>query len=582
MGSKTKTTQDPWAPAQPFILQGLQNSGRVFDTTQPALEGFAGDQRATYGRVAPGAEAGITSAQALTNRVLSGQTRGQNPGAMTIAANMTPRRTNDFAGAVRPSLDYYGKTMAGGFMGGNPFLDSSINYAIDDANDAGNSAFSSAGRYGSGAHQGVLAREAGRISANARMGAYEAERGRMDSAAGAFGGMNMAAVGADEEARRAADNDALAAAGMADQNYRLDQGQEQQAIGNSQDLMRGSQSILDSAAQMPWYGVGALNGNVRQASNGYGTTTKTEGGFGQVLSGIRGGLGLAGQIGGAALAFSEPGMKKDVKPLGVRPDGLGVYAFKYRKGAGMPGGEQVGVMADEVEALRPDALGPQIGGNRTVDYGRLDAPMPMQSPMLSLYQGADGKQQPIQPQAPAAAPVGAMATAAKKRGLFTRLAEDPTLSSPENVKRAIGVRLMAAGGNPLGEALLSQMDDAAKREQQQVQNEMAQTRLAVAALPDAEKEPEPFALLKGMGLNPSTGEGLDLMRGYFGKRVGGGAGGKALRTVAGVGLVEYDPATGESRVVQGARAPARVGGAPARTPPKYQLGPNGQMMKWVP
>lgn len=55
--------------------------------------------------------------------------------------------------------------------------------------------------------------------------------------------------------------------------------------------MRGSQGLLSEAANLPWLGVGALNGNVRQASNGYGSTTTTQSGG---LLGDIAGLGLMG------------------------------------------------------------------------------------------------------------------------------------------------------------------------------------------------------------------------------------------------------------------------------------------------
>jgi hypothetical protein len=55
-------------------------------------------------------------------------------------------------------------------------------------------------------------------------------------------------------------------------------------------------SLLNSAADLPYIGVGALNGNIRQASNGYGTTTtKTSGGLGGFVGNIAG--AAAGEFG---------------------------------------------------------------------------------------------------------------------------------------------------------------------------------------------------------------------------------------------------------------------------------------------
>lgn len=210
--SKTKTTNDPWAPAQPYILKGMEQASGVFDKQQPELEGFAGMQRDTYGRMAPGAEAGITGAQGVVNNALSG-------------ANLN----------------------------GNPYLDSILSATRENTGNAVASQFANAGRYGSGAHAGILAK---------------------------------AISDAENQARF--------------QNYAMERQNQMGAVGQAQSLMGGSQSLLNNAAELPWLGVGALNGNIRQASNGYGTQTGTQtqpGGFGSMLGGILG-AGLSGWAGG--------------------------------------------------------------------------------------------------------------------------------------------------------------------------------------------------------------------------------------------------------------------------------------------
>lgn len=76
---------------------------------------------------------------------------------------------------------------------------------------------------------------------------------------------------------------------------------------------------------------------------------------------------IGGIIGGVLGVFSDPRLKRDIVPLGMRSDGLGIYAYNYVWG-GQP---QIGVMADEVDLLRPDAAGPKVLGFGTVDYARL-------------------------------------------------------------------------------------------------------------------------------------------------------------------------------------------------------------------
>ena len=74
--SKSKTKNEPWKPAQPYILENLKQQQDVFNASQPQLMEYAGQQRDTYGRLAPGAEAGIVSC-----RRSGGTTCSQSDGA---------------------------------------------------------------------------------------------------------------------------------------------------------------------------------------------------------------------------------------------------------------------------------------------------------------------------------------------------------------------------------------------------------------------------------------------------------------------------------------------------------------------
>lgn len=214
---KTKTVQknDPWAPAQPYILKNLQQQDAVFSSTQPQLEKFAGMQRDTYGRVAPGAEQGILGAQGVVNRNLSG-------------ANLQ----------------------------GNPYLDAILGKTRENVAGEVNDQFGPAGRFGSGMHAAILTRELADAENKARYGDYAQERAY-----------------------------------------------QQDAINDAQNLMGGSQGLLNNAAELPWVGVQAANGAVRQASGGYGTQTTTQKqGLGSMLGGIAG-AGLAGWASGGFKGF---------------------------------------------------------------------------------------------------------------------------------------------------------------------------------------------------------------------------------------------------------------------------------------
>ncbi|MXX90235.1 MAG: hypothetical protein F4Y68_13510 [Boseongicola sp. SB0665_bin_10] len=72
-------------------------------------------------------------------------------------------------------------------------------------------------------------------------------------------------------------------------------------------------------------------------------------------------LGLAGSLGGALL--SDRRAKENIRAVGRLHNGLAVYVFNY-KGHDTP---QIGLMADEVEQLHPDAVR-ELNGVKHVDY----------------------------------------------------------------------------------------------------------------------------------------------------------------------------------------------------------------------
>lgn len=63
--------------------------------------------------------------------------------------------------------------------------------------------------------------------------------------------------------------------------------------------------------------------------------------------------------------FSDRRLKDDVKEIGKTNDGMPIYSFKYKG----DDATQIGLMAQDVEKKRPDAVG-LAGGYKTVDYAK--------------------------------------------------------------------------------------------------------------------------------------------------------------------------------------------------------------------
>lgn len=72
-------------------------------------------------------------------------------------------------------------------------------------------------------------------------------------------------------------------------------------------------------------------------------------------------------IGSIGSIFSDRATKRDIVKVAEFDDGLGVYEFRYLGDDEL----RLGVMADEVERIRPWALGPMVGPFQTVNYAAL-------------------------------------------------------------------------------------------------------------------------------------------------------------------------------------------------------------------
>ena len=192
---KTETTEakkDPWAPAQPLltdILSSAQSLGSDPSRFTPTFSGTTRD-----------AAAGL---EAL----------GRTP---TAQQGLLPGLTQDATRGYSGAIDTLTNTASGGMLGPNPYLDDVLATAGRRAADLVNAQFAGAGRYGSGAHTGVLADRLGAIETNARMQNYDAERARQLNAAGLLTGeaQRGAQYANQSDAANVAQNQLLGQAGQ--------------------------------------------------------------------------------------------------------------------------------------------------------------------------------------------------------------------------------------------------------------------------------------------------------------------------------------------------------------------------------
>jgi hypothetical protein len=104
--------------------------------------------------------------------------------------------------------------------------------------------------------------------------------------------------------------------------------------------------------------LGAANASYQNQLAAYNAQQAAQGGF----------MGGLMNLGASAMRYSDIKLKKYIKKIGTLSNGLNVYKYYYKKGFGLPKGEQIGVMAHEVEKVIPEAVITMANGYKAVDY----------------------------------------------------------------------------------------------------------------------------------------------------------------------------------------------------------------------
>jgi hypothetical protein len=288
---------------------------------------------------------------------------GETVAPLTDAQNSALNTTIGIGSGVNQGVAAAGQNNADTLNGkyldpnSNPYLKSTFDAAADDVTrryqtatapqTAG--AMESAGRYGSGAYQNQvknneidLGKSLGSLAANIYGGNYQTERGNQMTAAGQAGGIN--------QAQYINPNAALGAGGV--------QQTQQQNVDNS--AMAASNYNRDQPTNALNSYLGQIQGNYGQS----GTNTQSSPIFTNPAATAAGGISSIASL-APLLMKSDRRLKVDIRPIGKSFDGQTLYLYRF---LGEPN-FQIGLMAQEVETLRPDAV-VEIEGVKHVDYAR--------------------------------------------------------------------------------------------------------------------------------------------------------------------------------------------------------------------
>lgn len=141
-----------------------------------------------------------------------------------------------------------------------------------------------------------------------------------------------------------------------------------QPLNELSALMSGSQvqqpkytSTPSTSVQSPDL-IGAVNANYNARMQQY---QSTMGGLGSIF----------GSLGGL-IRMSDERLKEDVERVGQDPEtGLNLYTYRYKPETGLGGGlMHLGLLAQDVEKKKPDAVVKHPSGFKAVDYGAALAP----------------------------------------------------------------------------------------------------------------------------------------------------------------------------------------------------------------
>jgi hypothetical protein len=308
-GGGTQTTvqkSDPWAGQQPFLQQVYGLAQGAYGSTP--MNYFPGQ---TYANLAPETE------QALRMQAQ----RAQQGSPLT--------------GAAQGELT---KTLSGGYLDptGNP----AFQKAAGDIQSRIGGMFSSAGRYGSGA----MANQANEALSNLAAQTYQGERDNM---------MKAGLLAPQIAQQDYFDASKLAEVGGVREDF------AQQGI--NEQMARHQYNQMEPWTRLQLYN-NLIQGNVGGQSESTTSLPRRSLGAGDVLGGAAGLAGILGMMG----VFSDERVKEDIQPVGETYEGLPIYTYKYKWG----GPTHMGVMAQEVEQVHPEAVG-NIGGVKTVRYDLL-------------------------------------------------------------------------------------------------------------------------------------------------------------------------------------------------------------------
>lgn len=329
----SQSSNAPPAYLQPFLQGGIQDLSNYYNAHTTAPSYYSGETVAPLSAQSQGAVSNATSLANNNPTLSSANTALQG----FINGNYVNPNTNpDFQSALAASHQ--------------PFIDQFNNQILPGIQ----SSMEGAGRYGSGANPNLVNQATKTLgttisNADAQAGSqyYTNALGQQANAA-AVGAPNLNAANWQNVA-------GLGAAGTT-----VDQQRQAQDTSNQSAYNYNANSQMNYISQY----LAMLNGGYpggESTGSSTGQSYQPANSFSSMAGAGLGGLGLGLQ---AFNSFSDERLKDDIAVIGKTHDGQPIHIFKY-KGDDKP---TIGLMAQEVEKVRPEAVSMDPSGFKKVNY----------------------------------------------------------------------------------------------------------------------------------------------------------------------------------------------------------------------
>jgi hypothetical protein len=144
---------------------------------------------------------------------------------------------------------------------------------------------------------------------------------------------------------------------------------QQQPINVINALRTGSQvqnpNYVNVPGQAATAGADILGATNAQYANQVAATNAKNAASGNFMGGL--------MSAGATAYASDINLKENIKRIGTHDLGIGIYSYNYKDGYDLPKNMQIGVMAQEVETVMPEAVIIMPNGFKAVNYSLLGA-----------------------------------------------------------------------------------------------------------------------------------------------------------------------------------------------------------------